>query len=151
MTSSIDDEILGEDATEQEDGPQSSPPDDAKPPPYKSFRYVASSIQLFPSYLILYVNFQKCAWLYYIDTSSTTCPFGVLRIQQFKPAHNLLLWLARSSTNMSSYRKKYRKMRINFDEAMRQSNSLFMEEQLADETAKKMIRENELVKLSIYF
>ncbi|ESZ96474.1 hypothetical protein SBOR_3096 [Sclerotinia borealis F-4128] len=77
MTSSIDDEILGEDVTEQEEGAQSSPTDGSKPPPYKSFR------------------------------------------------------------------KKYRKMRIKFDEAMRRSNSLFMEEQLAGETAKKLAQEND--------
>ncbi|KAI9647837.1 hypothetical protein NHQ30_004225 [Ciborinia camelliae] len=77
MTSSIDDEILGEDVTEQEEGSQSSPPDGSKPPPYKSFR------------------------------------------------------------------KKYRKMRIKFDEAMRQSNLLFMEEQLADETAKRLAQKND--------
>ncbi|KAF7861544.1 hypothetical protein EAF04_008106 [Stromatinia cepivora] len=77
MTSSIDEEILGEDVEEQEEGVQSSPPEGSKPPPYKSFR------------------------------------------------------------------KKYRKMRIKFDEAMRQSNSLFMEEQLADETAKRLARDND--------
>lgn len=42
-------------------------------------------------------------------------------------------------------------MRIKFDEAMRQNNHLFMEEQLADETAKKLARENELVKIRSYF
>lgn len=52
-----------------------------------------------------------------------------------------------SDANMSDIRKKYRKMRIKFDEVMRQNNSLFMEEQLADETAKRLAQENELVKL----
>ncbi|KAM0127989.1 hypothetical protein ACHAO1_009226 [Botrytis cinerea] len=77
MTSSLDEEILGEDIAGHEEGAQSSPLDGVKPPPYKSFR------------------------------------------------------------------KKYRKMRIKFDEAMRQNNHLFMEEQLADETAKKLAREND--------
>ncbi|RAL61414.1 hypothetical protein DID88_009344 [Monilinia fructigena] len=86
MTSSLDDEILGEDVTEQEEGTQSSLSDAPKLPPYKSFQ---------------------------------------------------------SAANMSDIRKKYRKMRIKFDKAMRQSNSLFMEEQLADETAKRLAREND--------
>ncbi|QSZ36754.1 hypothetical protein DSL72_006637 [Monilinia vaccinii-corymbosi] len=77
MTSSLDDEILGEDVTEQEEGTRSSPSDVPKPPPYKSFK------------------------------------------------------------------KKYRKMRIKFDEAMCQSNTLFMEEQLAEETAKRLVQEND--------
>ena len=47
------------------------------------------------------------------------------------------------SANMPGIRKKYRKMRIKFDEKMRQSNELFVEEQLAVETAKRLAQENE--------
>lgn len=51
---------------------------------------------------------------------------------------------------MSDNRKKYRKMRIKFDEAMRESNSLFMEEQVANETVMRLMQENELVKFCVY-
>jgi len=40
-------------------------------------------------------------------------------------------------------RKKYRKMRMKFDEVMRQSDELYVEEQLAIETAKRLAQENE--------
>lgn len=46
MSSSIDDEILGEDVAEQEEGAQSSPSDVSKPLPYKSFKYVLPQIQI---------------------------------------------------------------------------------------------------------
>jgi hypothetical protein len=44
---------------------------------------------------------------------------------------------------MSATRKKYRKMRIKFDDKMRQSNEWFVEEQLAVETARRLAQENE--------
>jgi len=44
---------------------------------------------------------------------------------------------------MSSIRKKYRKMRIKFDEKMRQSNVWYMEEQAATETARRLAQQNE--------
>jgi hypothetical protein len=44
---------------------------------------------------------------------------------------------------MKSTRKKYRKMRITFDEVMRESNSLVAAEELAEETAARLARENE--------
>ena len=40
-------------------------------------------------------------------------------------------------------RKKYRKMRIKFDEAMRQSNDLYLEEQRAMKTSKRLTQEIE--------
>jgi hypothetical protein len=45
---------------------------------------------------------------------------------------------------MPSIRKKYRKMRIKFEEKMRDSNVWFVEEQLAVETARRLAEENEL-------
>lgn len=57
---------------------------------------------------------------------------------------------ARSAANMSDNRKKYRKMRIKFDEAMRESNSLFLEEQVGNETVMRLMQENELVKFCVY-
>jgi hypothetical protein len=44
---------------------------------------------------------------------------------------------------MSTIRKKYRKIRVKFDEIMRESNALFVEEQKADQTAKRLAQENE--------
>ncbi|KAM3075040.1 hypothetical protein ACMFMG_007500 [Clarireedia jacksonii] len=44
---------------------------------------------------------------------------------------------------MSKIRKKYRKIRVKFDEIMRQSNALFVEEQKADQTAKRLAQEND--------
>ena len=44
---------------------------------------------------------------------------------------------------MPLIRKKYRKMRFKFDEIMRQSNELCLLEQQAEETAKRLARENE--------
>lgn len=40
-------------------------------------------------------------------------------------------------------RKKYRKMRLKFEEVMKESNDLYVEEQLAVETAKRLAQENE--------
>ena len=79
-----------------------------------------------------------------VHTSSQTS-LCVLADPTFQKRPKLPLLLAQSPANMCAIRKKYRKMRIKFDEAMRQSNSLFMEEQLADETAKRLAQENELV------
>jgi len=53
--------------------------------------------------------------------------------------------------NMSAIRKKYRKMRIKFDEKMRQSNERYMEEQLAMETARRLAQENELARPQVLF
>ena len=55
--------------------------------------------------------------------------------------HNLYT----ATANMLSIRKKYRKMRIKFDEKMRQSNIRVEEEQLAEETARRLAIENEYV------
>ncbi|PQE04669.1 IEC3 subunit of the ino80 complex chromatin re-modelling domain-containing protein [Rutstroemia sp. NJR-2017a BBW] len=44
---------------------------------------------------------------------------------------------------MSAIRKKYRKIRVKFDEIMRESNALFVEEQKADQTAKRLAQEND--------
>ena len=48
-----------------------------------------------------------------------------------------------SLTNMDDFRKKYRKMRIKFDEVMRESNENYMKEQKAIETGRRLARENE--------
>jgi hypothetical protein len=45
--------------------------------------------------------------------------------------------------NMLSIRKKYRKMRIKFDEIMRMSNQFYTDEQRAVETARRLAQENE--------
>ncbi|KAL2071680.1 hypothetical protein VTL71DRAFT_12915 [Oculimacula yallundae] len=42
-----------------------------------------------------------------------------------------------------SFKKKYRKMKIKFDEAMRNSNELYIQEQLAIKKAKQLTQENE--------
>ncbi|RFU30971.1 hypothetical protein B7463_g5366, partial [Scytalidium lignicola] len=42
-----------------------------------------------------------------------------------------------------SYKKKYRKMRIKFDEAMRQSNTLLQDEQRALDTARRLAQDND--------
>ncbi|KAH8820933.1 IEC3 subunit of the Ino80 complex, chromatin re-modelling-domain-containing protein [Xylogone sp. PMI_703] len=42
-----------------------------------------------------------------------------------------------------SYKKKYRKMRIKFDEVMRQSNALLQDEQRALDTAKRLAQDND--------
>lgn len=52
-----------------------------------------------------------------------------------------------TTANMSSIRKKYRKMRMKFDEKMRESNSIVTAEALAEETAKRLAIENEFVPL----
>lgn len=65
-------------------------------------------------------------------------------------AQGVTFWSARSAANMSDNRKKYRKMRIKFDEAMRESNSLFLEEQVGNETVMRLMQENELVKFCVY-
>jgi len=44
---------------------------------------------------------------------------------------------------MAAPRKKYRKMRIKFDEAMRMSNELYTQEQNAKNTAKRLREQNE--------
>jgi hypothetical protein len=46
---------------------------------------------------------------------------------------------------MESDRKKYRKMRMKFDDKMRESNAFFVDEQLAEETARRLAIENEFV------
>ena len=46
---------------------------------------------------------------------------------------------------MATIRKKYRKMRMKFDEKMRESNTFFVEEQLAEGTATRLAIENEFV------
>lgn len=48
-------------------------------------------------------------------------------------------------TNGSNHRKKYRKMRIKFEDVMGQSNILFKNEQSAAETARRIALENEWV------
>jgi hypothetical protein len=47
---------------------------------------------------------------------------------------------------MASIRKKYRKMRIKFEEKMSLSNQLFKEEQDSAETARRLALENEFVR-----
>ncbi|KAH7419984.1 IEC3 subunit of the Ino80 complex, chromatin re-modelling-domain-containing protein [Cadophora sp. MPI-SDFR-AT-0126] len=44
-----------------------------------------------------------------------------------------------------SFKKKFRKMKIKFDEAMRQSNDLYLEEQRAIKTAKRLAQENDQI------
>jgi len=44
---------------------------------------------------------------------------------------------------MSTIRKKYRKMRIKFDDAMSKSNDFFKQERHALETAKRLKQQNE--------
>lgn len=44
---------------------------------------------------------------------------------------------------MSSIRKKYRKMRVKFDEIMRLSNEICINEQHAAATARRLAQENE--------
>jgi hypothetical protein len=51
--------------------------------------------------------------------------------------------LTSSVANMGVNRKKYRKMRIKFDEVMRDSNENYMKEQRAIETGRRLARENE--------
>jgi len=50
---------------------------------------------------------------------------------------------AHRSTNMPLTRKKYRKMRIKFDDAMTKSNEYFNQERKAAETAKRLKQYNE--------
>lgn len=47
------------------------------------------------------------------------------------------------TANTAPIRKKYRKMRMTFDEKMRESNNLVLAEALAEETAKRIAIENE--------
>jgi len=47
--------------------------------------------------------------------------------------------------NTADYRKKYKKIKFKFDDVYRQSNELCIAEQNAQETAKRLARENELV------
>jgi hypothetical protein len=49
------------------------------------------------------------------------------------------------TANMAPIRKKYRKMRMKFDEKMRESNTFFVEEQLDEATANRLAIENEFV------
>jgi hypothetical protein len=51
------------------------------------------------------------------------------------------------TANIAQIRKKYRKMRMKFDEKMRESNQLVVAEALAEETAKRLAIENEFVAL----
>ncbi|KAG4429273.1 hypothetical protein IFR05_015240, partial [Cadophora sp. M221] len=44
-----------------------------------------------------------------------------------------------------SFKKKFRKMKIKFDEAMHQSNELYLEEQRANKAAKRLARENDQI------
>ncbi|KAH6713181.1 IEC3 subunit of the Ino80 complex, chromatin re-modelling-domain-containing protein [Leptodontidium sp. MPI-SDFR-AT-0119] len=44
-----------------------------------------------------------------------------------------------------SFKKKFRKMKIKFDEAMRQSNDLYLEEQRANKAAKRLAQENDQI------
>lgn len=44
---------------------------------------------------------------------------------------------------MATIRKKYRKMRIKFDEVMTASNDLVKKEQMAFETVKRLKQQNE--------
>jgi len=53
--------------------------------------------------------------------------------------------LPNNTANMSSNRKKYRKMRMKFDEKMRESNTFFVKEQLAEKTAARIAIQNEFV------
>ncbi len=46
-------------------------------------------------------------------------------------------------TDICYYRKKFRKLKVKFDEAMRQSNEYFVNEQRGIETAKRIALENE--------
>ena len=49
----------------------------------------------------------------------------------------------RNPADTSPTRKKYRKMRIKFDEKMRQSNEWYIQEQMAIETARRIAQQNE--------
>jgi hypothetical protein len=48
-----------------------------------------------------------------------------------------------NSANMATIRKKYRKMRIKFDDVMTKSNDFFKQERKALETAKRLKQQNE--------
>jgi hypothetical protein len=48
-----------------------------------------------------------------------------------------------SSANLPPFRKKYRKMRIKFDDSMGKSNDYFNQEKKAMETAKRLKQQNE--------
>lgn len=52
------------------------------------------------------------------------------------------------AANTRPRRKKFRKMKIKFDHMMNESNELYMEEQRAIQTAKRLALENELAYLS---
>ena len=64
-------------------------------------------------------------------------PFGVTIPPSCKQ------YTGHSSTNMPLTRKKYRKMRIKFDDAMTKSNEYFNQERKAAETAKRLKQYNE--------
>jgi hypothetical protein len=55
-----------------------------------------------------------------------------------------------TTTNRTPFRKKYRKMRIKFDEKMRESNALVLAEKQAEETARRLAIENEFVALPAF-
>ncbi|PBP16459.1 hypothetical protein BUE80_DR012839 [Diplocarpon rosae] len=44
-----------------------------------------------------------------------------------------------------SFKKKYRKMKVKFDEVMRESNDLYVEEQRANSTVKRLAQENDQI------
>ncbi|TAQ89422.1 hypothetical protein B7494_g2257 [Chlorociboria aeruginascens] len=48
-----------------------------------------------------------------------------------------------ASANLNPCRKKYRKMRIKFDEKMHLSNEYYIQEQMAQDTAKRLAQEND--------
>lgn len=48
-----------------------------------------------------------------------------------------------SKPTYKSFKKKYRKMRIKFDDAMSKSNDFFKQERHAVETAKRLKQQNE--------
>jgi len=45
--------------------------------------------------------------------------------------------------NMLQFRKKFRKIKVKFDEAMRQNNDFYIKEQQAVETARHLAQQNE--------
>src|SRR2546426_65693 len=94
----------------------SLPPHGEAKPTYRSFKYVIAS-------------FPQALWVF---AKPTARPFLVL---------SAFCKLANTVLN----RKKYRKMRIKFDEQMKLSNDLFTMEHNAKETARRLAQQNEYV------
>jgi hypothetical protein len=81
----------------------------------------------------------------YVFTHSLQSSFEILMTSTSSQHHIATQQgrLLKHTANMSSIRKKYRKMKFKFDEAMKLSNELYTQEQNAENTAKRIAHENE--------